>query len=69
MQDQNYTTYQPVTTMRTQYVDQGACVQTWVYKPGKTTTRLRWLPPSTYCDPATGMSGESASRIPLGQSD
>ena len=65
-QDQSYTTYQPVTTLRTQYVDQGACVQQWVYKPGDTRTRLRWLPPSDYCDPATGHVGATDARLALG---
>ena len=43
MQDHRYTTYAPVTTMRTDYVDQGGYVSNWVYRPGVVRNRLGWL--------------------------
>lgn len=51
-QDQAYTQLAPVTTMQTQYVDQGGFVDTLNFVPGVTRNRLRWIPRgvSTHAD-------------------
>jgi hypothetical protein len=56
MQDYSYTAYDPVTTMRTDYVDQGGVVNQWIYQPGTVRNRLEWLPGGYVADPATGAS-------------
>jgi len=55
MQDQQYTTYEPVTTCRTQYVDRGGYATQNVLVPGATRTRLRWLQGGVVADPTTGV--------------
>jgi hypothetical protein len=54
MQNQNVTTCEPVTTMRTQYVDQGGYVDQCVTTPGTVRNRLQWLPGAYFTDPRTG---------------
>jgi hypothetical protein len=56
LQDCNYTTYEPVTTMRTDYVDQGSVVNSYVYTPGRERNRLQWLPGTYAADPLTGVT-------------
>lgn len=50
------TVYTPVTTMRTEYVDQGAYVDNTVYRPGPVRNRLQWLPGSYAIDPVRGLN-------------
>ena len=54
MQNQNVVTCEPVTTMRTQYVDQGGYVDQCVQTPGTVRNRLQWLPGAYFVDPRTG---------------
>jgi hypothetical protein len=56
MQQQQFTTMEPVTTMRTQYVDQGGFVDHQVYRPGDVRNRLQCLPGGYYQDPASGQT-------------
>jgi hypothetical protein len=56
LQDYNYTTYDPVTTLRTDYVDQGGFQNSVVYTPGRERNRLQWLPGTYAVDPVTGAS-------------
>ena len=56
MRQQQRTTYDPVVTMRTEYVDQGGIVEQQVLKPGPVRTQLRCLPGGYYQDNTTGYS-------------
>jgi hypothetical protein len=56
LQDYNYTSYDPVTTMRTEYVDQGGYQNSTVYVPGRERNRLQWLPGGYALDPLTGVN-------------
>ena len=49
-----HTVMQPVTTCRTEYVDQGRYVEQTVLKPGLPATRLAWQPAACVIDPVTG---------------
>ena len=53
-QDQAYTQMTPVTTYRTQLVDQGGFVDNVNYVPGTTHNHLRWIPRGTSTHLATG---------------
>lgn len=53
-QQQNYTTYQPVTTYRTQLVDQGGFVDSLNYQAGTTRNRLSWVPRGYAADQMSG---------------
>lgn len=53
MQNQNYVTCEPVTTMKTEYVDQGKYVDQVVQAPGEVRNRLQWLPGAYFVDPRT----------------
>ncbi|MHC4181024.1 MAG: hypothetical protein ACYSWU_26290, partial [Planctomycetota bacterium] len=48
------TVMRPVTTCRTEYVDQGCYAEQMVFKPSLPATRLRWVPGSCTVDPVTG---------------
>ena len=52
--DEACTITEPVTTLRTTYVDQGQFVEQQMITPGPTKTRLQWLPRGCVTDPATG---------------
>ena len=54
MQEQQVTAYEQQTTLATQYVDQGGYVNSYVFRPGATQTRLRWLAGAYYPEPTTG---------------
>jgi hypothetical protein len=54
MQNQNVVTCEPVTTMRTEYVDRGGYVDQCVQTPGTVRNRLQWLPGAYFVDPRTG---------------
>lgn len=54
MQSRNVVTCEPVTTMRTQLVDQGSWTTQWAFQPGRVTNRLQWLSSGWVPDPATG---------------
>lgn len=56
MQDYAYTAYDPITTMRTEYVDQGAVVNNLAFVPGTVRNNLQWLPGGYAVDPATGLT-------------
>jgi hypothetical protein len=51
-----YTVMQPVTTFRTECVDQGCYVDQVACQPGRVRNRLRWQPGACVVDPLTGMS-------------
>jgi hypothetical protein len=53
-QDQAYTALTPVTTMRTQLVDQGGFVDMWNYVPGRSQHSLRWMPRGYSTSAVTG---------------
>ena len=52
--EQCTTVVEPVTTYRTNYVDQGGYVDQVNCQPGRTYTALRWVPGTAACDPVTG---------------
>ena len=52
--DESTAVVEPVTTYRTNYVDQGTFVEQQVVTPGPVRTRLRWLPGACAVDPLTG---------------
>ena len=54
MQDRTFTTYEPVTTMRTQQVDMGRFVDQPHHTPGPVKRRLRWRGRQYYTDPQSG---------------
>lgn len=54
MQQQCVTAMEPVTTYRTQLVDQGAFVDSTSFVPGRTTNRIAWVPRGVATDNATG---------------
>ncbi len=54
LENEQYTVCQPVTTYRTEYVDQGQEVCQQVVVPGETRNRLRWLPGQYVTNPLTG---------------
>lgn len=56
MQDRSYTTYDPVTSMQTEYVQQNNVVSNWVYSPGAVSNRLQFAPGGYVVDPATGLA-------------
>lgn len=56
MQTQNVVVNEQVTTMRTEYIDQGGFVDQTVLRPGVVRNRLRWLPAGTHVDPQTGLA-------------
>jgi len=56
MQDRQYTTFEPITTCRTQMVDRGGYATQNVCVPGAVSNRLRWLQPGVVNDAATGVS-------------
>lgn len=56
MQNHSYTAYDPVTTMQTQYVDQGSYVNSVAYAPGPVRNRLQFLPGAYAVDPLTGLT-------------
>ena len=51
-----HTVLQPVTTCRTQYVDQGCFAEQMVLKPGWPATRLTWQSGACAVDPVTGQT-------------
>ena len=53
-QDQAYTQMTPVTTMHTQYVDQGGFVDTVNYVPGRSHCHLGWMPRGAATNSVTG---------------
>ena len=55
MQDRNRTTYEQVTFMETQTVDQGQFVNQQTHIPGRVRRRLRFQRRQYYTDPLTGM--------------
>jgi hypothetical protein len=54
MQNQKFLTYERVTTMRTETVDQGGFVNQVVFKPAPVRNRLQWLPGTYVTNPMTG---------------
>ena len=54
--EQCRTYVEPVTTCRTDYVDQGRWEAQCTTVPGPTRTRLTWMPPACVTDPYTGVS-------------
>lgn len=56
MQDYAFTTYDSVTTLRTEYVDQGAVVNSTAFVPGTVRNSWQWLPGGYAVDPATGLT-------------
>ena len=54
MQQQCVTAMEPVTTYRTQLVDQGGFVDSSTFVPGRTTNRIAWVPRGVATDNATG---------------
>jgi hypothetical protein len=56
MQQRMSTAFEPVTTMQTQLVDQGAWVNQWVVVPTAQRTSLQWMRGGAAIDPVTGTS-------------
>jgi hypothetical protein len=56
MQDFSHVVYSPVTSLQTDYVDQGQYVNTTLYTPGPARNRLEWLAGGYVVDPLTGAS-------------
>src|SRR5262249_11731153 len=54
--DEFSTVCEPVTTYRTEYVDQGQMVEQQIVHPGKVHNSLKWIPGSCMVDPNTGAS-------------
>ncbi|MCY2993965.1 MAG: hypothetical protein NTY19_39740 [Planctomycetota bacterium] len=56
MQDYAYTTYDSVTTLRTELVDQGTVVNNMAFVPGTVRNSWQWLPGGYAVDPVTGLT-------------
>jgi len=55
MKSENVTVYRPVTSNETRYVPGSTTVNGWGVATAPSATRLRWLPPTSYVDPLTGL--------------